>query len=100
MQLVGNDLDEIMMRSAKGKFSVKTSLMIGLQVIDRIQALHKIGYLHRDIKPDNLTIGLDQNSTMIYLIDFGLARKVTDPIPKEEKGKIIGTLAYMSCRVH
>ena len=40
------------------KFSVKTVLMIGLQVIDRIEALHTIGYVHRDIKPDNLAIGI------------------------------------------
>ena len=31
--------------------------MIGLQVIDRLEAVHKIGYLHRDVKPDNLAIG-------------------------------------------
>ena len=33
--------------------------MIGLQVIDRLEVMHKLGYLHRDVKPDNLGIGLN-----------------------------------------
>ena len=100
MELVGNDLDEIMMKSKAGKFSPKTGLMIGLQAIDRIEALHTIGFLHRDIKPENLTIGLGHNSSIIYLIDFGLAKKIDSPVIPDEKGKLVGTLAYMSCRVH
>lgn len=100
MELVGHDLEEIMFRVKSHKFSIKTTLMIGLQLIDRIEALHTIGYLHRDIKPDNLTIGINQNSTVIYLIDFGLSKKISSPTPQDEKNKIIGTLAYMSCRVH
>lgn len=57
MELLGPDLEELMLKRKPHKFSSKTVLMIGLQVIDRIEALHKIGYIHRDIKPDNLAIG-------------------------------------------
>lgn len=74
--------------------------MIGLQVIDRIQALHGIGYVHRDIKPDNLAIGNKDRNNIIYLFDFGLAIKDEDSVPNYEKGKVIGTLAYMSLREH
>ena len=31
--------------------------MIGIQIVNRIQSLHKEGFLHRDIKPDNFLIG-------------------------------------------
>ena len=31
--------------------------MIGFQVVDRLEAFHKIVYLHRDVKSDNLAIG-------------------------------------------
>ena len=51
--------------------------MIGLQLIDRLEALHKIGYIHRDIKPDNLAIGLKEKNKIIYLIDFGLSKKIS-----------------------
>lgn len=74
--------------------------MIGLQCIDRLEALHKIGYTHRDVKPDNLAIGLREKSKIIYLFDFGLALKIGSEIPKDEKGKVVGTLSYMSCRGH
>ena len=74
--------------------------MIGLQVIDRLEAMHKIGYLHRDVKPDNLAIGLSEKNKIIYLFDFGLALSIGSGIPKEEKGKVVGTLGFMTCRAH
>ena len=89
-----------MFKRKNHKFTAKTGIMVGLQLVDRLEALHKIGYLHRDVKPDNLTIGLKQNATVIYLIDFGLAKKIKDPLVPEERGKVIGTLAYMSIRMH
>ncbi len=53
--------------------------MIGLQIIDRLQAIHKIGFIHRDVKPDNMAIGLKEKSKIIYLIDFGLAHPIGSP---------------------
>ena len=82
MELVGHDLDDLKAKTRSNHFSVKTGLMIGLQAIDRIEALHKIGYLHRDIKPDNFTIGLNEKSALVYLIDFGLSKKIEAPMPK------------------
>lgn len=89
-----------MTRMKAKKFSLKTVLMIGLQAIDRIEALHAIGYVHRDIKPDNLAIGSKEKNNVIYLFDFGLVIKASDPLPSEEKGKMIGTLGFMSVRCH
>ena len=62
--------------------------------------MHKIGYLHRDVKPDNLAIGQAEKNKIIYLFDFGLALPIGSGIPKEEKGKVVGTLGFMSCRGH
>ncbi len=73
--------------------------MIGLQVIDRLEAMHKIGYLHRDVKPDNLVIGFQEKNKYIYLIDLGLAKKIEEVRP-DEKNKLMGSLGYMSCRAH
>jgi serine/threonine protein kinase len=62
--------------------------------------MHKLGYLHRDVKPDNLAIGLNEKNKIIYLFDFGLALKIGSGTPPDEKGKVIGTLGFMSCRAH
>lgn len=63
-----------MLKSQNKRFSLKTVLMIGLQVIDRLEAYHKIGYVHRDIKPDNLVVGLNEKNQTVHLIDFGISK--------------------------
>jgi serine/threonine protein kinase len=100
MELIGYDLEEIQQRVKNKKFTLKTVLMIALQTIDRLEALHSIGYIHRDIKPDNVAIGIKEQSKTIYLLDFGLVVKANAPIPVEEKNKVVGTLGFMSLRAH
>lgn len=53
-------------------FSDKTICQLALHLLSALQSLHSKGYLHRDIKPDNICIG---DCSELYLIDFGLARK-------------------------
>lgn len=74
LQLLGPSLHKLFCLSKK-QFSLKTVLMVADQVISRILSLHSHHLLHRDIKPENLLIGLEHNSTLIYLIDYGLAKK-------------------------
>jgi serine/threonine protein kinase len=57
MELIGYDLDDIKHKMKEKKFSLKTVMMIALQIVDRLEALHSIGYIHRDVKPDNMAIG-------------------------------------------
>ena len=56
-------------------FSVKTVLMIAEQLISALEVMHGKGYLHRDVKPDNVCVGVGQNEDNLYLIDFGLSRE-------------------------
>lgn len=61
------------------KFSEKTVLMIGLQMLFRLETIHERGILHRDIKPDNFVIGRSSSSQCLYLLDFGLSIQSNDP---------------------
>ena len=60
-------------------FSLKTVTMIGLQMLQRLESVHRFGYVHRDLKPANMMVGKNSRNeaTIIYLIDFGLTKKQT-----------------------
>lgn len=60
-------------------FSLKTVTMIGLQMLQRLESVHRFGYIHRDLKPANMMVGKNSRNeaTIIYLIDFGLTKKQT-----------------------
>jgi serine/threonine protein kinase len=52
-------------------------MTMGLQLIDLLEKFHDQGFIHCDLKPDNIMIGnyVNDPSTMnlLYLIDFGIS---------------------------
>ena len=71
--LLGNSINNIFYQNNKN-FKIKDCCMIGIQILDRLEYIHSKYIIHRDIKPDNFLVGLSDTS-LIYLIDFGLAKK-------------------------
>jgi protein kinase len=51
------------------------------QIVQSIAYLHKHGYFHRDLKPENLLISEGQDSDVVKLADFGLAREIRSRPP-------------------
>jgi len=103
MQNLGQSLDHLFDRCNK-KFSLKTVLMIGIQIFDIIRSLHENHYIHRDLKPDNFLMGRDNMSRYVYLIDFGLSKRYKNDdrmhIGAQTGKKIVGTARYSSINSH
>ena len=74
MELLGKSLTDIFSNQNK-KFSLKTVCTIAIDMIKLIQHIHEKKIIHRDIKPDNFMMGLSKNKYVLYLIDFGLAKR-------------------------
>ena len=70
-----------------GRFSIKTTALLAIQMIDLMKSLHSRGFIHRDIKPENFCLGQGINSGKVYMIDFGLSKRymgITDAIMNQK----------------
>lgn len=79
--------------------------MIADQILLRIEYIHSKSFIHRDIKPDNFLIGRGRRANVIYVIDFGLAKRYRDPkthvhIMYRENKHLTGTPRYASINNH
>ena len=90
MRLIeGRDLQAVL---ADGPLEPGRAVRIIEQVAKALHAAHKIGLVHRDVKPSNILLDEDD---FAYLIDFGIARGAEET-RLTGTGSIIGSWHYMS----
>ena len=88
-----------------GRFSLKTTLMLFYQLLQRLEFMNLRQHIHRDLKPSNIMMGLRENSNTVHIIDFGLARSFIDPktgehIPEKKYRSLVGTCLFCSPNSH
>jgi len=54
MPLLGDNLGNLRRKAADHRFSLRTTMQLGMQMLRAIKEVHDAGYLHRDIKPVRL----------------------------------------------
>jgi casein kinase 1 len=67
--------------------------------------VHSKVFIHRDVKPDNFLIGIGKKQHIVFVIDFGLAKRYRDPktgehIPYKDGKNLTGTARYASVNTH
>jgi eukaryotic-like serine/threonine-protein kinase len=86
--LIGQTLESLLAR--QGKLPVSRAAGIALQTAQAMSALHQRGWIHSDIKPGNILVGVTGHVT---LLDLGLARK-SGGAGGGDGSALAGTLAY------
>ena len=76
-----------------GPFDPAGAAAIVAQAAAALDAIHRAGFVHRDVKPANLLVDRDSH---VYLTDFGLAKAVFTRTGGTRTGQWVGTLDYVS----
>ncbi len=77
----------------KGPFSINDTVKIIRQLLNAIGHAHKVGVIHRDIKPNNILLCEDGT---VKVMDFGLAKLIQEHGEQSTLTQTAGTLYYMS----
>lgn len=101
LEKLGNSLEQL--KQNYNNFSLKTTVIIAIQMLSILEKIHSFGILHRDIKPSNILTGNKGNNSQIFLIDFDIAASFSNEFActASNQGEIfIGTKFFASRKAH
>lgn len=75
------------------QLDVPTALSIARQVAEALAAMHRKGFLHGDVKPDNIRLVAEGEAT---LLDLGFAHRPGENASLLEAGYVLGTINYLA----
>lgn len=88
--IAGEDLKTRIRRD--GRLSAQNAVALAKQVVEGLAEAHRLGVIHRDLKPQNIMIDLQGS---VRIMDFGIARQLSGP-DLTAAGMLVGTPHYMA----
>ncbi|NUP05577.1 MAG: serine/threonine protein kinase [Polyangiaceae bacterium] len=96
MELLEGD-DLAFLRTQRRYWSLTEVAQIVMQAARGLNAAHKAGVIHRDIKPGNLFLARIEDETVLKVLDFGIAKPLEDNVTEITKTNVgVGSPSYMS----
>lgn len=106
MSLLGPSLEDVFNTCGRSFDRMLVRMLAG-EMVSRAEALHRRGFVHCDVKPDNFALADCEGSTPVHVIDFGLTQTYLDPETKEhvphsvgDSFMGIGTASFASIHAH
>ena len=76
----------------QGKMTIGQAVKVCLEIANALQYAHEKGFIHRDVKPDNILLTAEG----AQLSDFGIAKDTVSDSGHTRTRAVMGTLQYMS----
>ncbi|KAG1888299.1 kinase-like domain-containing protein, partial [Suillus subluteus] len=104
LSLLGPSLHDLFFTHDQ-KFSLHTVVNLGIQLLSHLEYIHSHNYVHYDIKPQNVLVGLGHLKHTAFIINFGIAKEYWDTatrvhIPFHQNQRLTGTPAFTSINNH
>ena len=88
-RIIGDNLGDLL----TAPIALDRALAIAAGILDALAVIHAAGFVHRDLKPDNIVRRPDSS---IAILDLGLARKLAvDPDDPTRRGVVVGSPEYL-----